>query len=543
MTRKLVVNNLSPNGNYGAALFDTDIDEPQRSTSTKSQPYYISVNDVIRTVAVTSIASNHSTDNLNAEIRIKPLDSRDLLLIGCANSVLIYDSLSQNNVISVRTATPINAFSNDRVQVTNPSIVCGGPQKVYALRFDCWFQDGRSISAEVSSERSTRDTITCLTSGSFDGLELVLTGSTEQKLRAYQLDSFDHNIQACKLTIEEGGPISCICAVNTKQQQESTSEPPALPKTNLPPVATKLDPLTNTSSPDKVKASDEQMSHFAFGTENGTIGVHRLFFVAQTDSVVSPRGESKLSAERLWRQKCKQTPMTMLLYDINGDGLDELVVGFVSGRLEARSPFTGQLLATTRCFKSSDKLTSLTVIDYHNDGSLMLLACSTGGSMVGFKPRSSRPRVALQGYSLPDQQKKSRDQADGVFASLGQIPGCVATATSSSSMRTIDEDDSSGQASGDVSMKHGVDLHIESSQLNELVVEADLGNRPSKSDARQSHDLLLKVNALLVEQMELEKKACHAYYTNVYQASKFRSTADVSIGHRWDFDVIEVSLS
>ena len=56
---------------------------------------------------------------------------------------------------------------------------------------------------------------------------------------------------------------------------------------------------------------------FGYALANGTVGVYN-------------------NASRLWRLKSKSTVSCIESYDIDGDGVPELVSGWTSGKLEAR---------------------------------------------------------------------------------------------------------------------------------------------------------------------------------------------------------------
>lgn len=457
--------------------------------------------------------------NQNLQPKNSDPTTKDFILIGCSNSVLAYDNSNMNNLININTSSSINSITNDSIIRAGNSLdrlsICGGSQKIYALKLE-YGHVGNNLNVEVSSERSTGDTVTCLIQGKLNCQDLVITGSVENRIRVYKLDSFDQNIQPCCLTLDETGQINCLCPILTQSTEkqrdvQNLSHEPRY----LPSVAEH-----NFSSSKEI---GEQMSYFSYGIESSSIGVYRL--IGQT-KIVSNIKKQTISAERLWRQKCKYTPICMLMYDINGDGYDELIIGFKNGRIEARSPFTGQLLGTTRCFTRSDRLSGLAVIDYYLDGkAIVLLACSTNGLVVGFKPRVSRPRIPLRGYDMPTRQNYENSRDEDWLDS-------ISVNSEATILKTIEDEED--RCSNQVFMKkeETANLHIRS-QSDKTKINI--------CETKQSFDLLQKVNLLQLEQMNLERRACRIYHTSMHQSSKF-FPSDVNIDHKWDFDSEAVSL-
>lgn len=531
--------------------------------------YFIAVRDIIKCISVKTIPiqlDGHSKSPQTAEDGRQASDrSKDLLLTGCVKSILIYDATTRSKLFSVNTTTSIELIAFDpldsinlingshinRSSLINPGelTVCGGPNKLSTLRMS-WNQPGSAqVDAELTSERSTDDTISSLLQGIRRGVEHVLTGSEEHKIRLYQIDSFDQNIQSSKLTIQETGKVNCLCTIGTApdspvkvESADSSSRRSDGGRSSILPSLTSAND-SNNNSPASFQSSLE-MNHFAYGLDNNYIGVYRLFNTWQArDSQTSGHPteeaqEESISHERLWRHKCKQVPGQMIMYDINGDGLDELIVGFKNGRLEARSPFTGQLLAVTRCFRVSDRLAGLTVISYEQNNSLRLLlaACSVAGSIVLFRPRHFKPKQVLRGYSAGSVQTmmmpmKQQDllhrhdrslllDLDDAFSLANRMKAEDAQALEDNFIVGY-EDDRELAAS---------DLHIES-KGDEC--------KASKCDSRQNLDLLHKLNALHCKKIDLEKRACQTFRSRIL-ATKLYMT-DMNINHRWDLDMEKVS--
>lgn len=558
---------------------------PFVSSPDSHQPpvHIISVKDVIRTISVKSFTTrvpilNCDQQPPNSKIaddgEITPSTSvgklmpmlpkhiKDLLLIGCTHSILIYDTMSQTNLLNINTSAVTNVISMDYSSLATTGapfqqqlpVICGGQQKIYAFKLDFHPDNNNfNLDAEISSERSTSDTISCLIQGQFNRQDLVITGSVERKLRIYFLDLFDYNIQACKLTIEEGSQINCLFPIytdctttqNISQNESQVSRQDSL----LPPVNQTNDQLAGAQA-------SEQMNYFAYGLENGIIGVYRLLM--SVDSTIDNSLASAatttgvIATERLWRHRSKQVPLTIMMYDIDGDGQDELLIGFKNSRLEARSPFTGQLLATTRCFKSSDRLVGLVTMSLEepssgqqiaNNSNGSLVACSTYGSLVGFKPPFQRSRRPLRGFSVPSsslaRSKNSRQldsqPSDDWTTSLAAAHASLLADTMEGTTDLGSMINETTTTLRDESMVARDNLHIELNSDN---------TRPSKCDAKQSSELLQRVSVLQNEQMELERKACQVYHATMHQTQAsldLNGPTSANISHCWDFDYATVS--
>jgi len=106
-------------------------------------------------------------------------------------------------------------------------------------------------------------------------------------------------------------------------------------------------------------------SLFGYGLANGTVGVY-----------TGPRN-------RLWRVKTKNKVTALAAYDLNSDGVPEIISGWSSGQLNVRNVENGETL-----YKStfSSPIASLLCGDYRLDGKQELIVCTTSGEISGFLP-------------------------------------------------------------------------------------------------------------------------------------------------------------
>lgn len=509
--------------------------------------YYITVRDIIRAIAIVTsqvevdLASTTTTSDFDPIVVASELSQqrdqlatsdKDQLIICCSGSILLYDPFSKTKTLSFNTSNPIDVCltlckPQQAGQTINkcPLAICGGQQKLYTFKFEPKRDVG--VSCELQSERSISDTINCMTRGCLDGFELLLTGSKESKIRLYELElsTDEFNIRAARLTIEESSQITCLCPIETvTTTTTSGKQQPDEPANN----GNQQQDIATTESE---TTPFEQMNYFAFGLEGNFVGAYRL-------SSSSKIG--KFNSERLWRHKSKYSPLAMLMYDINGDGFDELVIGYQNGRLEARSPFTGQLLAATRCFKVGSNLASLLLVDYFNDGHLALVASATSGTLVGYRPRQRKARQPLRGYNhvkggqaglLTSSQDVDQWNVQGETAwLLGQEQ------RRNNNLQSIAEESGQESLTAGGATPSSPQALDESSNIETTTDQT----RPLRCESRQNVALLSRVNSLQCEQTELEKKGCLIYHSRINQATRFRAS-DVSLAYRLAHDAPRVS--
>lgn len=110
--------------------------------------------------------------------------------------------------------------------------------------------------------------------------------------------------------------------------------------------------------------------HFGYALANGTVGVYN-------------------KSERQWRIKSKNQPISLSSYDLDNDGVPELITGWSNGKLDARSDRTGEVV-----FKDNFNapIAGIVKADYRLDGTEQLICVSTEGEVRGY-------------YSAPQEMK------------------------------------------------------------------------------------------------------------------------------------------
>ncbi|RWS14495.1 Bardet-Biedl syndrome 2 protein-like protein, partial [Dinothrombium tinctorium] len=131
---------------------------------------------------------------------------------------------------------------------------------------------------------------------------------------------------------------------------------------------------------------------FAYALANGTVGVYH-------------------KKERLWRIKSKNQAVSIFSFDVNDDGIPELVTGWSSGKLDARSMENGEVI-----FKDNlnHSIALITAEDYNMDGVVELIVCSVNGEVRGYVPMLMKERQLvldpnIEQNTLRDLMKKKQN--------------------------------------------------------------------------------------------------------------------------------------
>eukprot|EP00741_Cyanophora_paradoxa_P010844 tig00020544_g10484.t1 len=108
-------------------------------------------------------------------------------------------------------------------------------------------------------------------------------------------------------------------------------------------------------------------TRFGYGLNNGTVGVYD-------------------KSNRVWRVKSKHTVTSIAGFDLDGDGIPELISGWSNGKIEVRSDRNGEVI-----FKDSfsSPISAIVEADYRMDGSTEVICCAEDGQVKGYLPADS----------------------------------------------------------------------------------------------------------------------------------------------------------
>ncbi|XP_067209756.1 Bardet-Biedl syndrome 2 protein homolog [Linepithema humile] len=116
-----------------------------------------------------------------------------------------------------------------------------------------------------------------------------------------------------------------------------------------------------------VALTDLPHRQFAYAVENGTIGVYE-------------------AGQRLWRVKSKHKVVSIRTFDINGDGTPELITGWSSGKIDARTYNTGEVMFKIQL---PSGVAGIVEADYRRTGKPDLVVVSTNGEVRGYSAGSA----------------------------------------------------------------------------------------------------------------------------------------------------------
>uniref|UniRef100_A0A673JBW3 BBSome complex member BBS2 n=1 Tax=Sinocyclocheilus rhinocerous TaxID=307959 RepID=A0A673JBW3_9TELE len=119
-------------------------------------------------------------------------------------------------------------------------------------------------------------------------------------------------------------------------------------------------------------------SRFGYALANGTVGVYDR-------------------TARYWRIKSKNHAMSIHAFDLNDDGVVELITGWSNGKIDARSDRTGEVI-----FKDnfSSSVAGVVEGDYRMDGQIQLICSSVEGEVRGYLPASKEMKGNLMDASV-----------------------------------------------------------------------------------------------------------------------------------------------
>jgi len=103
---------------------------------------------------------------------------------------------------------------------------------------------------------------------------------------------------------------------------------------------------------------------FGYALQNGTVGVYDR-------------------RHRAWRVKSKHAPHSICSFDMDGDGVPELVSGWSNGKVEVRNSSNGTVVSRDSLASS---VSAVLAADFRNDGSDCLMVCSESGEVRGYFP-------------------------------------------------------------------------------------------------------------------------------------------------------------
>ncbi|KAL4225721.1 Bardet-Biedl syndrome 2 protein [Mactra antiquata] len=131
-----------------------------------------------------------------------------------------------------------------------------------------------------------------------------------------------------------------------------------------------------------------ESTKFGYALANGTVGVYD-------------------KSSRYWRIKSKNQAVTIHSFDLDSDGVSELITGWSNGKIDARSDRTGEVI-----FKDNFNCAVAGVIqgDYRQDGGQQLICVSVDGEVRGYNPASEELRGNLMDTNMEQETIRELSQ-------------------------------------------------------------------------------------------------------------------------------------
>ncbi|XP_023240900.1 Bardet-Biedl syndrome 2 protein homolog [Centruroides sculpturatus] len=128
--------------------------------------------------------------------------------------------------------------------------------------------------------------------------------------------------------------------------------------------------------------------YFGYALANGTVGVYK-------------------GTERSWRIKSKNQAICIFNFDIDGDGVPELITGWSNGKIDARNVQSGEVV-----FKDnfSHCIAGIVKGDYLKNGQEELIFCSVDGEVRGYGASTTEMRHHILDASFEQETIKELSQ-------------------------------------------------------------------------------------------------------------------------------------
>ncbi|CAF3460420.1 unnamed protein product [Rotaria socialis] len=125
---------------------------------------------------------------------------------------------------------------------------------------------------------------------------------------------------------------------------------------------------------------------FAYALSNGTIGVYER-------------------SNRQWRIKSRSIAIVLEKFDVDGDGVEELVTGWSNGKVDIRNDRSGEVI-----FKDSltASVAGIVKADYRVAGENSLICCTNEGEVRGYKFSVQDENLAVA-HTFKSSQERVRD--------------------------------------------------------------------------------------------------------------------------------------
>ncbi len=173
------------------------------------------------------------------------------------------------------------------------------------------------------------------------------------------------------------------------------------------------------------------------------------------------------SQRRLWRLKSKSVSCAVGSFDLSGDGVEDVLVGWASGLVEARKSDTGALISKD---SSNDPVSGLVAGDIRGDGRSVALAVSSSGAVRGYMPLAG-DALSAQGDAADASVLQTLRQTKAALDI--QLRTVEAGAKAAVGASPVNPTSIPANTSVDVRLQPGpAGLHVVASTSNECIVHS-----------------------------------------------------------------------
>uniref|UniRef100_A0AAX7VPS6 Bardet-Biedl syndrome 2 protein homolog n=1 Tax=Astatotilapia calliptera TaxID=8154 RepID=A0AAX7VPS6_ASTCA len=267
--------------------------------------------------------------------RLGPNTTGDTLLVGSQTNLLAYDVHDNADIFYREVTDGANAIALGKLgDIPSPLAIIGGNCALQGFDYQ-----GNDHFWTVTGD-NVRSLVLCDFTG--DGKNELLVGSEDFDIRVFKEDELVSEMTENELDHVVLHVFNVLCA------QEAIIKHFAL-------VALMCCTISYLC-----------VFRFGYALANGTVGVYDR-------------------AARYWRIKSKNHAMSIFAFDLNADGVVELITGWSNGKIDARSDRTGEVI-----FKDnfSSSVAGVVEGDYRLDGQKQLICTSTEGEVRGYLPAS-----------------------------------------------------------------------------------------------------------------------------------------------------------
>lgn len=190
---------------------------------------------------------------------------------------------------------------------------------------------------------------------------------------------------------------------------------------------------------------------FGYALANGTVGVY-------------------YRKERLLRIKSKNQVVCIYSFDVNDDGVLELVTGWSNGKIDVRNIESGEVIFKE---KFAHGIAGIMSADYNLDGVDELIVCSVNGEVKGYSPAKKQEKRPA--FDLNTEQEVIRDlmkKKQGLVLELKNVESSTTLLMKEEYFlhgKASTEEDEYGAIPADTQLKSALLINMDNEKVTETV--------------------------------------------------------------------------